>query len=189
VDGELYLNMGVAASLCGQFKQGVIHLTWAIERGGLTGRRLALAYLNRALALAQQDRPRSALADLRRALELEPALAAAHLHAGDQLKALGRPQEALTAYSRSLELNPWQAETLVRRARLWLDSGCPSCAEADLDQALRLEPLLAEAFRLRSLARQAQGRPGEAAADRRRFQELSHGRVDPFPALSSENTP
>jgi tetratricopeptide (TPR) repeat protein len=170
VDGELYLNMGVAASLCGQFKQGVIHLTWAIERGGLTGRRLALAYLNRAL-------------------ELEPALAAAHLHAGDQLKALGRPQEALTAYSRSLELNPWQAETLVRRARLWLDSGCPSCAEADLDQALRLEPLLAEAFRLRSLARQAQGRPGEAAADRRRFQELSHGRVDPFPALSSENTP
>ena len=67
-------------------------------------RKRAECFFNRALCYEALDRPEEALADLDRAGELDPRLAAVPLHRGMLLTKLNRPDEALAELSRAGQL-------------------------------------------------------------------------------------
>ena len=105
-----------------------------------------------------------ALADLTRALDLDPRLAEAHQWLGEL--ALGRP-EAEGALTRALELDPRLPWARYYRGAGRLLDGRPDAALADLRLFLRSRPRCVPALLLAGLATEKRGGRGAAAFYRR----------------------
>jgi len=87
----------------------------------------------RAAAFAARQDYERALAELNRAIELEPTSAAHLVQRGTVLEALKRPAAAIESFDRALELDPAQADARFRRAVLRLRAKNREGAQSDLD--------------------------------------------------------
>lgn len=107
-------------------------------------RELAAFYLERGRRLYEQDNAREALAELKRALFLDPYRAEAHVLTGRIHLRGGRPAEAVDA----LKIALWSEETAVAHAVLaeaHLQMKDFEAAQVEAKKALALNPSLAEA--------------------------------------------
>ncbi len=87
----------------------------------------------RAAAFAARQEYERALAELNRAIELEPTSAAHFAQRGAVLEALKRPANAIEDFDKALELDPAQADARLRRAVLRLRAKNREGAQSDLE--------------------------------------------------------
>ncbi len=135
--------------------------------------RLAVGLTIRADVYVELDRHEDALADLTRAMELDPELAAEILpKRGEIFRLLGRYEEALVDLDRATELDPQDATALGSRGAAYLGLDRHEDALADLDRAIEMIPGYAFALAIRGELYLALDRHEDALADLTRAMEL-----------------
>lgn len=128
--------------------------------------------------LAKDDDPatlEAAMDAYRRALELDPALAAAHTNLGRAEYQRGRTDEARGHFERALALDPAQAEARYNLANLYDEEGEEELAVAELRRVVTTNPEFADAHFNLGVALERMGSRVQAAACFRRFLELAGG--------------
>ncbi len=115
--------------------------------------------------LIEQGKVEEGLADLERALELDPDHAGTHHVLGLALAMLKRNDEALASFDRAIVLMPESPMLYVRRAQVRLQKDDTPGAIADVDKALELDPGNAGMLLLRSRMYQQAGDNERALAD------------------------
>ena len=103
---------------------------------------------------------------------------AGHIGVGIAARAQGETARASEALDRALALAPDDTLALKERAALDLHDGHPDDALRRLDRAIKADPFDPELRYQRSLALGRLGRRDEAAADRRRFEQLRREHQD-----------
>lgn len=111
---DLLLKRGLAAMDAGDLPAALDHLTALTDHAP----DFAEGWATRAAALYLDAQPGPALADLRRALVLEPHQFAALTLAGTIYEEMGDTDRALAAFEHSLRLHPHQQEAIDAQARL-----------------------------------------------------------------------
>lgn len=134
----------------------------ALAQAGLPGDARLEAELGR-LLLAREDLS-GALPRLRRAVELDPAAAAAWGDLGMALASAGDEPGALTALGRAVELAPDRPTAWYNRGLLHMRAQRLDEAERDLGRAAELAPANADLARLLQQVRLARGRAQSGGA-------------------------
>jgi tetratricopeptide (TPR) repeat protein len=124
-----------------------------------------------------------ALADLTRAIELNPRHEAAHVNRAVVYSDLNRQEEALADRNKVFELNPRNVTNLGNRAGRHKTVGRLGAAIEDLDRAIDVDPYYVFGYRLRADVKNSLGRFEEAAADARRAIEIDPVRPRAYFAL------
>ena len=101
---------------------------------------------------------------IKRAIELNPKVAAAHSNLGNALRDLKRPAEALASYDTAIALKPDVAEAHSSRGNALMVLTRPAEALASYDKAIALKPDYAEAHNNRGNTLRDLKRPAEALA-------------------------
>src|SRR5262245_3189770 len=101
---------------------------------------------------------------IKRAIGLNPKIAAAHSNLGNALRDLKRPAEALASYDKAIALKPDFAEAHVNRGNALRDLKRPEEALASYDKAIPLNPDYANVYNSRGNALRNLKRPAEALA-------------------------
>ena len=101
---------------------------------------------------------------IKRAIGLNPKVAAAHSNLGNALRDLKRPAEALASYDKAIALKPDYAEAHYNRGNALRELKRPAEALASYDKAIALKPDFAEAHNNRGNALRDLKRPAEALA-------------------------
>ena len=83
---------------------------------------------------------------IRKAIALNPSIAALHVTLGNGLRDLGRLDEALTSFEAAIELAPDHARGWYNRGNALLELGRPEEAAASYGKAIALSPEHAEAY-------------------------------------------
>ena len=120
------------------------------------------------ITLAQQGRLDEAIADFRRALEINPDLAQAHHNLGIALQEQGRLEEAAASYRRAVELKPDYASAYNYLGMALKDLSRLDEAVACYRRAVELKPDFVEACNNLAAVLQDQGQLAEAIACYRR---------------------
>src|SRR5262245_7436732 len=113
----------------------------------------------------QTRRPERAVELIKRAIGLNPKVAAAHNNLGTALTDLQRPADALASYDRAIALKPDFAAAHSNRGAALMDLQCPAEALASYDNAIALKPDFATAHSNRGVALMDLQRPAEALAN------------------------
>ena len=101
---------------------------------------------------------------IKKAIRLNPKVAAAHSNLGNALMDLKRPAEALASYDKAITLKPDYAAAHYNRGNALRDLKRPAEALASYDRAIALKPDDAEAHNNRGNALRDLERPAEALA-------------------------
>lgn len=122
----------------------------------------ALAYIDRGAVMANHQRhPHFAIADFRKALEIDPTQDVARRNIEAVLKDNGADDASIAAATAAIEANPNDADALTRRGAAYRISGAPQKAAADIEAALAVNPdhVLAhtERYRMRRDSREWAG--------------------------------
>lgn len=112
--------------------------------------------------LLRLKRPREAEAAFRRAIALEPAVAAGYNNLGNALRGQKRADDAVPAYRKAIDLAQDYAEAWSNLGTAIQDLGRPDEALAAYETALLLQPSLLDALNNRASALHALKRYGEA---------------------------
>ena len=116
----------------------------------------AAAYANRAkcrTVLLKKDLDK-AVADLKKAIELEPKTASHHYNLGVLQSQLQRYDEAVQALGAAIALNPKDKLAYCARAGIYAGpANKPTLAEKDLTQALKIDPKYVDALYNRGIVR------------------------------------
>ncbi len=107
--------------------------------------------LHRANAHLARGDHAAALAEVERALELDPDDAIAWTSRGVILGDRGDLADAIVAFGRAIELDPESVQTLRNRATAYRDHGNALAAANDIDRAIELDPNDARVWVIRSL--------------------------------------
>ncbi len=99
----------------------------------------AIEQNNRGAALLREGSWEAAIAELDKAIELDPTLAAAYNNRGRAYSELGQHERAIAEYGKAIELNP-DAVAYYNRGSLYSDLGQWEQAIADYDKAIELKP-------------------------------------------------
>jgi tetratricopeptide (TPR) repeat protein len=141
-----------------QLPRALAHLdTWL---GAQPDSALALAWRGETLLLLGRDR--EALADYRKAVEIDPQEDEARLKVAELLLAFHQPQEARPHFTELLKRHPDQGEALFGLARCRAEQGDTAGAEKVLDRLLSLQPEHAGALAERGKIALDAGRPKDA---------------------------
>jgi tetratricopeptide (TPR) repeat protein len=100
----------------------------------------AVAHLNLGVALEQDNLQPEALAEYRKAVEIDPHRVQAHNNLANLLAAMGSRDEALKEYQEALRLNPNAALAHVNLGTLLVDMGRFDDAMREYSEAARLAP-------------------------------------------------
>lgn len=111
----------------------------------------------------------------RRALELDPSLAAAHTNLGRACYQRGRLDEARHHFERALALDPEQPEARYNLANLYEETGEEELAIAELRRVVATAPEFADAHFNLAIALEKVGSRVQAADHFRRYLQLSEG--------------
>ncbi|MSP95304.1 MAG: tetratricopeptide repeat protein, partial [Alphaproteobacteria bacterium] len=125
----------------------------------------AIALYRRAMSLAQAGRLAEALAELDRALALQPDFADGQRNRADLLLSLKREAEAYAAYETYLRLRPADAQGWSNRGIAATELRLPEEAVICFDKALALDPRDADAWNNRANALFELKRFADAARD------------------------
>jgi len=147
---DMYEGLGNVYASTGKPDSAVLMFDLAVK-GNPTGR----TYYNRAIAQLILTRPREALADLDRALELMPLQAASlHFPRGNAYMQLGMYREAIAEFDSAIAAGQLVTDALINRGACKQRSKDPAGAEADFREVLRLDPNNAVALQqLRAMGR------------------------------------
>ena len=105
------------------------------------------------------------LADVNRALEIDPDFGLAHNYKGLVFAMNDINDQAILEYTRAIELTPALEDAYVNRAKVYLELDDEESALADLDMALSLEPESAELLLVRAQVHLILGDTNRAEAD------------------------
>jgi len=103
-------------------------------------KQLAALHLTRGKILIAHDRQREALAEVEKAIRIDPTSVAAQINRGFLMNKMGRPAEAASCYDNAVRLAPALADPYVQRAHFRLAIGQVSLAAKDLRTAGNLSP-------------------------------------------------
>lgn len=110
---------------------------------------------------------------MRRALSVNPHVAAVHANLASSLRRLGRYSEALASLDQALALDPRSAEALNTQGNILRVLGRLDKALASLDQAIRLQPQFFEAHDNRGNVLRDMGHLDEALASYREARRIA----------------
>jgi len=99
----------------------------------------AIAHINLGVALEQQDRKPEALAEYRKAIDIEPDRFQARNNVANLLASMGLRDEAYREYQEALRLNPGAAVTHINLATLLVEMGRFDDAMKEYKKATKLE--------------------------------------------------
>jgi tetratricopeptide (TPR) repeat protein len=133
----------------------------------------AYGCLQEGLLLERAAKPDEAAAAYRKALELDPGLAAAHANLGALAHGRGDSGEARTAFEAALALDPEQPEARYNLAHILLEAGEVELAAAELRRVLQQRPDFADAHFNLATALEALGGRNQAREHLLRYLELA----------------
>lgn len=134
-----------------------------------------LAHLKRGIAYESRGELLSAVRDLRRAVDLDPAAPRPLERLGDVNAALGRYDRAAESYERCLRLDDRSPAVLYKLGLARYRAGSAETAIEPLERAVALDTRLAEAHHLLGLALRDTQRPAEARAALEAASQLAPG--------------
>ncbi len=173
-----YLRGGLFFKL-ERFPEAIADFTLALARP-LWGWRRADLYLNRGLAFNALNENRSALADLNRAIELDPADAQYYLTRGFVHGFLGDHVKEGADYEESVRLDPSLEDGRVWRGAFYFREGDFEEALADYEWSIERSPRHDLLYFERAHLYEILGRKDEAESDRKKGRELIAD-IDPEP--------
>ncbi|MCS6947322.1 MAG: tetratricopeptide repeat protein, partial [Steroidobacteraceae bacterium] len=139
---------------------------------------LAEALAARAVLRIEQWRMDEAIADLQRAIAINPNSGEFHVRLGGAYEYAGRPRDALRSYEQALTLDPLHAQLHVRRCLVLQNLGRYAEADAACDRSFELQPENPSHFWARGLNRYAQGQIAAAVEVYREALERAPHRTD-----------
>ncbi len=139
--------------------------TVLIQSGQEDASNLVSAYEFRSAAYKRAGLYDQALADVNKALALDPNGANAYTDRGNIYKRIHKYDRALLDYNQAIQLDPSSAVAFYDRGDFFLDRQKYDRAIQDLDQAIRLKPDYASAFDNRCFGRTVLGQLPQALAD------------------------
>lgn len=157
-NAEILVHWGLALLELGFLKPAHKRFKMALERDA----RNPIAWLNLGVVDLQRDSPTTALAYIKKAHEVLPALGIAHYYAAMSYRALDQLQEAATAAEQAIEADPDQLDPLLLLADIQLDAGWLEPASATLSSAIRIFPAAPEVHMRRSRLYKMQGQLSDA---------------------------
>jgi len=131
------------------------------------------AYNDRGYAYLNLGNLDAAIADLNKALEINPELALAYSNRGGAYLTLGNLDAAMADLNKALEINPELALAYSNRGGAYLNLGNYEAAMADFNKALEINPELAEAYGNRGGAYNDLGNLDAAMADFNKALEIN----------------
>ena len=154
-------------------RQRISSASRAIASRELSGNDLSMAYNNRAWGWIELGHYDLALADLDKALELDPCNAWAYINRSLVMVENGLPEAAILDGNRAADLDPDNPWIYVNRGLAWNDLLRFDRALADSNRALALDPENALAYINRGHAWHETGNYLQALADCNRALELA----------------
>jgi tetratricopeptide (TPR) repeat protein len=133
----------------------------------------AFGWFQEGLARERLGASDKAAAAYRRALKLDPGLAAAHTNLGRLAHGRGDVAEARGCFEAALALDPDQPEARYNLAHLLVEAGEMDLAAAELRRVLQLDPAFADAHFNLATALEALGGRRQARDHLMRFLELT----------------
>lgn len=158
INAEILVHWGLALLALGFLKPANKRFKMALERDGYN----PLAWLNLGVVDLQRDSPTTALAYIKKAQQIQPALGIAHYYAAMSYRALDQLQDATTAAEQAIEADPEQLDPLLLLADIQLDAGWLEPASATLSSAMRIFPAAPEVHMRRSRLYKMQGQLSDA---------------------------
>lgn len=149
----------------GQIDQAIALYTAALQDKTLPNERRAVLLSDRGVAHARLQKPKEAIEDYNRAIQLYPEYAAIYNNRGNVLLGLGAVREAMKDFDRALVLSPGYAAAYSNRAGAHLRLGALEPALADYNKAIALVPVNPAAFTGRGRTHLAALRPESAIRD------------------------
>jgi tetratricopeptide (TPR) repeat protein len=157
-------SAGYDAMLKKNYDQAILRFTSAIATGDLKPANLALAYHYRGAEYLKTGRDDDAIADLDRAVALNPTLETAYYDRAIAHKRKGDYASAIADYSAAIKLNPDLNYFYLYRGQAYAANNQVDEAIADYKRALYYSPNSVPAFVSLGDAYYKQGRNGEALA-------------------------
>ena len=177
---------GYQALLRRDYDKAIAYLTRAIEIGDLRRSNQALAYHYRGALYLKRDRIDEAIADLDRALALNPLLATAYGDRGIAHRKNGDYELAIADYGEAIRLWPEWHDWYIHRGIVFSMLGRHDEAIADYGTALRLRPRLVSALVARADAYLAKGENENAIADFQRAAALDRDVATNYPGIAEK---
>ncbi|QLE56662.1 tetratricopeptide repeat protein [Nostoc sp. TCL26-01] len=124
----------------------------------------AIAHNDLGVDLYNQNKLNEAIAEYRKAIELDPNFALAHVNLGVALKAQGKLDEAITAYRQAIKIDPNSRNAHYNLGISLKAQGKLDEAIAAYRQAIKIDPNYVNAHHNLGITLKAQGRLDEAIA-------------------------
>ena len=166
------LALGLQKLSPGAYEEAMAHFNRAIQIWPGYGE----AYLNRAVAEHDQSQSTAALADLDKALDLDPDSTRAHNERGQIYLENGDARKAIQEFSKSIQLTP-TLDGHYQRGEAYEKLGEHQRAIADFDAAILQASDAPYAFRARAAAKRANGDREGATADEEKATWLETGQA------------
>ena len=166
------LDLGLKKLAPGAYQEAMLHFDRAIQIWPQYGD----AYLNRAVAEHDQSHPGPALADLDKALDLDPDSTRAYNERGQIYLENGDAHRAIQEFSKSIQVTP-TLDGHYQRGEAYEKLGDHQKAIADFDAAILESSDAPYAFRARAAAKRANGDRVGAAADERKARLIETGQA------------
>jgi tetratricopeptide (TPR) repeat protein len=145
--------------------QQIAGCTAAITSNHWKDNRAAWAYANRGLAYSVKGDHARAMADLDKAIELDPNMARAFFTRGNVFSAKGDYDHAIADFDKAVSLNPLYADAYKGRGVAYEKAGNVDRSMADFDKAVELQPNNPVFLNSRCWARGVEGRDLQKALD------------------------
>ena len=161
VESAMEVQRGLELVEDGHLEQARAAFGSAIQKDGQN----AEAYARRGFVSLALDDARGAMADLERALALDPDLALAYNYRGVAYAIAGNDDRAILEFTRAVSLAPAMSEAYFNRAGMYLQAEDPNAALADLDTVGKLDPENPSLYLVRAQVHMLLGNLAEAEAD------------------------
>ena len=149
----------------GDADKAVAACTQIIGKGPPGNKQVAIAYTFRGIALRKKGDPDKAIADLSKAIGIDPRYAIAYNERGIAYRAKGENDKAIADYSKFIELDPKSAVAYANRGIAYSTKGEADKAIADYAKAIEIDPRSAVAYNERGNAYRGKGASDLAIAD------------------------
>lgn len=129
-------RQGVQALKAGDLKRAEYHFNEVLQQGG----KAAFVYNNLGIVYQQLNAHQKAIAEFRKASQLDPRYEAPHVLMGASLLALGRDSDAIRELERAVKLAPEEPRARFELGRAYIRGNRPLKATEQFQVARRITP-------------------------------------------------